>query len=100
MALEALVEACPIPAAFSTTTTLRPARASSRAIAEPITPAPTTTASAVVLTPTPYGAQWLPRTLGAGQVPALEASQPQRDSFCARFVRRGAGAPILVTSIA
>ena len=56
MALEALVEPCPIPPALSTTTTLRPARASSSAIAAPITPAPTTTASAVLVTPTPYGA--------------------------------------------
>src|SRR5678815_3888495 len=45
MALEALVEPCPTPPALSTTTTRCPSRASSRAIAEPITPAPITTTS-------------------------------------------------------
>jgi hypothetical protein len=48
MALEALVDPYPAPAALSTTTTLRPSFASSKAAAEPMTPAPMTIASAVV----------------------------------------------------
>src|SRR5690242_9079671 len=48
-ALDALVEPCPGPLALSTTTTERPVLASSKAIEAPMTPAPTTTTSAVTL---------------------------------------------------
>src|SRR5579875_2986815 len=82
MALEALVEPCPAAPALSTTTTDNPERASSSATDAPMTPAPTTTASAEVFIPRS-------RAERCRRGPRCRRTQPDvTGSASARLIRR------------